>query len=334
MLLIEITNKKILDDFVASNGGDFLQSWAWGEFQAAVGFNIKRWGVVGEDGGLIAVVTLIKKLLPLGYAYWFAPRGPVINFQLTINNYQLITKFLFDELKCKSKTEKVVFIRFEPPVNNQQTGYEEWSEELKRYNIVETIALEPKQTAMLNLTIAEEELFKKMHQKTRYNIRLAEKKGVTVSVASANEFDEWWRILRETGTRDGFRLHDKEYYRQMMLLDNAVLYLAKHEAKVIAGVLITKFGQIVTYVHGASANEGRNLMAPYLLQWRAIQNAQAESYLHYDFYGVDKVKWPGVTRFKDGFGGQNLAYLGTFDLVFNKGYYKIYELLRRFRRMI
>jgi lipid II:glycine glycyltransferase (peptidoglycan interpeptide bridge formation enzyme) len=115
---------------------------------------------------------------------------------------------------------------------------------------------------------------------------------------------------------------------------NIKLFLAKHDGKVIAGNIVAFFGDTVTYMHGASSNEFRNLMAPYALQWHCIKLAKQSGYKYYDFYGISDDKWPGVTRFKRGFGGKELEYPGTWDAVFDGVKYKIYGLLRKIRRVV
>lgn len=326
MKLTEITDKKQLDNFVATHGGDFLQSWSWGEFQQAQGHEIKRLGIFDADK-LLGVVTLIKKSLPLAINYYFAPRGPVVQSLM-------VWTFLVEELKKVAQQEKIAFLRFEPSLTDNQEGYEDWKKLLKAKNIHKTISLEPEQTAMLDLSLSQKDLLAAMHSKTRYNIRLAQKKGVEVFIANTEDFSSWWDLLQATGTRDGFRLHSKAYYQAMLKVSGMKLYLARHEQSILAGILVSEFASTATYVHGASSNEGRHLMAPHLLQWQAICDAQAAGYKVYDFYGVDKLKWPGVTKFKDGFAGQNLAYLGTFDLVWQAGYYEFYGLLRRIVRLV
>jgi len=112
------------------------------------------------------------------------------------------------------------------------------------------------------------------------------------------------------------------------------LYFAEYNNKVIASNIMTFFGDMVTYVHGSSSDQDRNVMAPYLLQWTIIQQAKNLGYKHYDFYGIDETKWPGVTRFKRGFGGTEINYPGTFDVIFNSFLYKSYQVLRWLRRKI
>jgi peptidoglycan pentaglycine glycine transferase (the first glycine) len=172
-----------------------------------------------------------------------------------------------------------------------------------------------------------------MHQKTRYNIRLAEKKGVKIYEAGPEKFDDFWQLMTVTCERDKYRLHSRNYYAQMLAEKKLIkLYLAEFKNKPIAAVLASFSGDTVTYMHGASANDERNVMAPFLLQWEIIKSAKLAGYKYYDFYGIDEKKWPGVTRFKKGFGGEEINYTGTFDLVFNSTWYNIYKILRKFRR--
>jgi len=137
-----------------------------------------------------------------------------------------------------------------------------------------------------------------------------------------------------TSERDAFRLHDASHYRGLLKAENIKLFFASYKGKNIATALICFYKNRVTYMHGASDNEARNLMAPYLLQWTVIKKARQESYKYYDFYGIDEKKWPGVTRFKLGFGGFVKDYPGTCDFVFRPLIYNLYEILRKLRRSL
>jgi peptidoglycan pentaglycine glycine transferase (the first glycine) len=319
-----IENKKEYSDFIkGQDHAQFLQSFEWGEFQEKIGNKVIRLGVE-DKGRIIAAATLIKKNIPLGMSYFFCPRGPVFNLELKIKNEELIN-FLYSEIKKISKKEKVIFLRFEPQEMLPAKSYQ--------LRAKKTIDIEPSQTSILNLTKTEDELLKVMHQKTRYNIRLAEKKGVEIQEARKDDFEKFWKIMEETKDRDGFRLHGKEHYQKMLEIDFNRLFLAKYDGKLIAGIIAAFFGDTVTYVHGASSNEHRETMAPYLLQWQAIKKAKADGYKFYDFYGTDETKWPGVTRFKKGFGGSEVVYPGTFDLVFEGVWYDVYRIGRKIRRL-
>lgn len=323
MRIINITDKKELDDFVAAQPhAQFLQSFEWGEFQAEAASKVIRLGVE-EEGKLIAAAALIKKKLPLGKSYFYCPRGPVMGIK---NNELRIMNELFGEIKKNAIKEGVMFWRFEP-VNESMIHN-------SLFMIQKTIDVQPSQTLILDLRQSEEELLAQMHQKTRYNIRLAEKKGIEIAEAGAERFEEFWRLLAFTGDRDRFNLHGRSYYQAMLNFEpNFVkLLFAEYQGKPLADSLVIFFGDTATYIHGGSSNENRELMAPYALQWQTIKLAKRLGYKHYDWHGIDENKWPGVTRFKKGFGGQAITYPGTFDLAFDPLWYNVYKMARRMRR--
>jgi lipid II:glycine glycyltransferase (peptidoglycan interpeptide bridge formation enzyme) len=112
------------------------------------------------------------------------------------------------------------------------------------------------------------------------------------------------------------------------------LFFAEYEGRKIATALVSSFARKATYLHGASDNEYRQLMAPQLLQWEIIKTMKAEGANLYDFYGIDEQKWPGVTRFKQGFGGEERVYNGVYDLILRPVRYGFYRLLKSLRRLI
>ena len=226
--------------------------------------------------------------------------------------------FILSELKKKKSV--AIFLRIES---------EEIFEKFKN-NFKKSFDLQPKKTLFLDLSLSEEELLKEMHQKTRYNIRLAEKKEVEIKLSEAknieSDFLEFWRLMSITGERDAFRIHNQKHYKNILSAsENIKLYFANYKNKNIAAGLFCFFGDRVTYMHGASDNEARNLMAPYLLQWEIIKIAKENGYKYYDFYGIDEKKWPGVTRFKLGFGGFVKEYPGTYDFIFKPLIYNLYQ---------
>jgi len=361
MNLTELNQEQLNTFLSEQKHSQFLQSFEWGEFQERAGQKVWRLGIKKEEK-LVAVVLLVKKNIGGGQSYLYCPRGPVfwfspINFSATAG-FVLeegpkleLWNFLFAEIKKIAQTENCLFLRLDP------------TDDLfimdANFKVKQTIDVQPSKTLILNLEKSEEALLKEMHQKTRYNIRLAEKKGVTIREARTDEFEKFWTLMSETVERDGFRLHGKEYYKSMLqnslapnllrlssgvskqervgvrLLTselNMKLYFAEFDEKIIAANIISFFGDTVTYVHGASSNSDRNLMAPYLLQWEIIKQAKSLGCKYYDFYGIDENKWPGVTRFKKGFGGAEFNYPGTFDVIFNNFSYKAYQTLRWLRR--
>jgi lipid II:glycine glycyltransferase (peptidoglycan interpeptide bridge formation enzyme) len=185
-----------------------------------------------------------------------------------------------------------------------------------------------------------------MKQKTRYNIRLAERKGVIVRQGSAADVATFHRLALVTAARDGFGVHSRDYYQAACDLfspDHCVLLVAEFEGQPLATLMAFRQGREAYYFYGASANEHRNLMAPYLLQWTAMRWAKSQGCTRYDLWGIPDADpaileaefeqrhdglW-GVYRFKRGFGGQWLQSVGAFDYVYYPLLYRLYKLMRR-----
>jgi len=308
---------------VAEKGTEFLQSYVWGEILQAEGNEIRRLGVI-ESGRLLLAATLIKKSLFGRFSYWYAPRGPIVEPGLSLEDKNRVLTFFYESLK--NSPEKPVFLRQELIFKEVPAGYD----------ICKTHNLQPAKTLVLDLQNSPAELLAAMHQKTRYNIHLAEKKGVVVRPGGAEDLPEFWRLLTLTGTRDAFSLHPRAHYQQLLASGQGriKLFFAEFQCRKIAAALVVFWGNKGIYLHGASDNQARNLMAPYLLQWEMIKEAQSQGFRYYDFYGIDEQKWPGVTRFKLGFGGKVVDYPGTSDVVFRRSGYYLYKLLRQIRRLV
>lgn len=312
MELLRFTEKEKWNQFInrtsSGRGAEFLQSWEWGELLKREGAEVLRVGIE------TAAAMIVKQPISKHY-YWYAPRGPLGS----VTDLSLLIK------EIRGIDKKAVFLRIEPY---------KLLENKTPLNIKKTISLQPKKTLVLDLNLSEDELLSNMHQKTRYNIRLADKKGVEIKEGSAEDFSEFWRLMSLTGERDNFRIHGSNHYKNLLSADKNFikLFFARYKGQNIAAGLFCFWGDQVTYLHGASDNKLRSLMAPYLLQWSVIKEAKEIGFRYYDFYGIDEEKWPGVTRFKQGFGGEVIEYPGTFDVVFKPFYYFIYNLLRRLKR--
>jgi len=336
MKIVDQISKDELNAFLFSQKYcQFLQSWQWGEFQKKNGNEVIRLAVKKEDQ-IVAVVSIIKKALPLNSFYFFCPRGPVVSSK-NEDEKLAILEFVYAEIIKLARKQKVIFFRFEPVFEIKSLTVHAYNAQKSlNLKIEKSIDLEPKKTLVLNLEPDETDLLKSMHQKTRYNIRLAEKKGVKIVVVIASHFDDFWKLVGETSGRDSFRPHSISYYREMINLDERFIkmYVASYKNKIIAANIVSFFGDTVTYIHGTSSNEHRNMMAPYFLQWHCIKEAKSQGYKYYDFYGIDEKKWPGVTKFKRGFGGEKIEYPGTLDLIVANKWYNIYKLVRKLRRAL
>ena len=142
--------------------------------------------------------------------------------------------------------------------------------------------------------------------------------------------------MTKTSKRDGFMAYPKEYYQKMLEIPGAELFVAEFpvdggtsKSKIIAANIVLFCENQTIYLHGASDYAYRNLMAPHLLQWEQIKEAKKRNCIEYDFWGINETKWPGVTRFKRGFGGREIIYPGAYDLVFKPFWYKIYKIAKK-----
>lgn len=347
----EITDKQELNSFVVTAlGGQFLQSFEWGEFQKVMGNRFWRFGV-GQPGNILAVAAVIEHQLPFAWSYIYTPHGPVFKENLAdAQKEEIIRLFLSKarDLTVKTKYRQEVFFRLEPRLNREDLG-NFWF----NLGFIKTQAVQPQDTLVLDLSMSEEELLNGMHHKTRYNIRLAVKHGVIIREAQAEaDLEIFWRLMTATAKRDDFHSHPHDYYLNLWKsfadtdinnqLDLTIkLLIAQKGNEPLAAGLFSFFGDRAVYLHGASADSRRELMAPYLLQWQAIKIAKLAGYQIFDFWGItpakrkikanEKVnKWQGITRFKKGFGGREVNFVGAWDWVYNKLWYKFYRLGKRF----
>ena len=324
------------DGFVLESSPEsFLQSFGWGEFQNSVGKEVFRYAVM-EAGRILAVALAVEHRLAPGFKYWYLPRGPIMSDAEEGRKAETL-EFLLAHLRAEAVKRKVIFLRMDPCISKSDGDF------LTRAGLrLVSGSVQPKDTLVLDLCRSEEELLGEMKQKTRYNIRLAEKKEVRISREDFSEeaFGEFWELVRETSERDGIVSHSREYYYKMLEvlgkkegMPDMRLYAAKHQGKTIAANIFLIFGSYSVYLHGASSNKFRNLMAPYLLQWRQIQDAKAAGCRRYDFWGItletENPKWSGITRFKKGFGGKEVSYAGVYDLPINSFVYNLYIKLGR-----
>jgi lipid II:glycine glycyltransferase (peptidoglycan interpeptide bridge formation enzyme) len=193
----------------------------------------------------------------------------------------------------------------------------------------------------VNLEPPENEILANMKQKTRYNIRLASRKGVSVSPAS--DVMKFYNLVQVTSERDQFDVHSFEYYQKAydLFYQNGYceLFFAEYDRKLLAAIMVFVFRKKAWYFYGASANQHRNLMAPYAVQWEAMRWARDQGCVEYDLWGVpdkdfEKLEtefthrrdglW-GVYRFKRGFGGRLQRVVGTWDRVYNPAIYNVYR---------
>lgn len=329
--------------FILENRGSFLQSFEWGQIQEKTGREVWRMWVVDEkidENQPIFAAQIIKHGLPfVKKGYLYSPHGPVYRRGIIekINNIygnfvQKKKEYFNDFLKAVEglcEKENAIFFKMEPLLKSQMHREYLSGTELKKSDK----EIQPSETIILDLQKSEEELLAEMKPKTRYNINLAQRHGVKIVKAhDGAQFDKFWNLMKETARRDKFFLHSKEYYQRLSEAKSEnfknEIYLAILRDKVLAAAMINFFNGRAVYLHGASSSENRNVMAPYLLHWEIMKDAKSSGFKEYDFWGISK-KWPGVTRFKQGFGGMERRYLGAFDLAVDRFWYLIYSFAKK-----
>lgn len=281
-----------------TQAGLFLQSWEWGEFLKSVGYTIRRFQIHGS------FVQVVERKLPIGLRYWYVPRG-------------ILNQIILSSLMQFAKEQGIVFLRCEPGNDFDTKG-------------VSVPAVQPKETSIVLLD-DENAMLQRMHSKTRYNIRLADKRGVNV-VASKEYADEFIRLIHVTGKRNVFGLHDEVYYRAQIKQESTELVVGIYEGKVIASHLYWRFGDTITYLHGASDNVHRNVMAPYAVHWYMMHNGLHQGFKQFDLWGIDDQKWTQLTQFKRRFGGRDYAYVGCYDNPVRMVMYQLYRFVKKLRK--
>ena len=316
---------------------EFLQSEEWRKFQESVGR--KTFNISSDDFW----ANIIEHQLPIVGKYFYVPRGPI----LAISNKQQATSFLSDLINL-AKENNAGWIRIEP--ENEEI-LEIIKNEIPKAKFFSSKGLalgvrkaphdmQPREILVMDITRPEEELLAGMKPKTRYNIKLAQKHGVLASseqeTTNSKHIDRFIELVKITARRDRIITHTDNYYRKMFEVipsDILKLYVAEYNGKIIAANLMVFFGKTATYLHGASDDKFRNVMAPYLLQWQAIRDAKMAGCEKYDLGGIHTKTGEGITKFKTGFAPNTkpVEFPGCYDLVLNLVKYYLYRAIQKLK---
>ncbi len=296
----------------------------------------KKRYIVEEVNQIVGCVLALRRELPFGQSWIYAPRGPVVR----VDN-EPAWKLLIQMLKEIARREKSFFIRIDPLwVDGDKKASTLLS--AKSWCKAET-EVQPRHTLLIDLKQSEEELLKNMHHKTRYNIGVAKKHGIQIRF-STNKADLqlFWQLAQEVSGRSAFNYHPLSHYEALLEEFSSrgigELAIAEYQGRPVAVHIIIRYGDRVTYVHGASSSKDRAVMAPVLLQWETMRRAKANGATSYDMFGIappnaaPNHSWQGITRFKLGFGGQRTQYIGAYDSIRDTVRYQMYIIARRLRR--
>jgi lipid II:glycine glycyltransferase (peptidoglycan interpeptide bridge formation enzyme) len=326
-------------------GPHLLQSWEWGQVKRAYGWVPipKVWtDAAGEP--IAAALVLKRSISFLGLSpnlnVLYVPRGPLLDW----SNVPLRERILRD-LQAMAYQYRGIFIKIDPEVivGRGLPGTDAAEDDAVGQAVLQTMQstgwalsgsqVQFKNTVWLDIAQSDQDLLAKMKQKTRYNLRLAERKGVTIRQGSSADFALLYRMYAETSVRDQFVIRSAEYYthvwstffKQKMLKP----IIAEFEGQPIAALMLFTFGHRAWYLYGMSTDQHRDKMPNYLLQFEAMRAARDAGCTQYDLWGApdhfDETDpmW-GVYRFKEGLGGQVIRTIGAFDFAAWPGLYSLY----------
>lgn len=338
LALHHIEDKYQWEHFVTSRPeANFLQSWNWGVFHQHLGKKVFRVGIFDEQQQLYGVAGCVIETAKRG-KYMTIAGGPLI-----VNNDPAAIQFLFSELAKLAGQEDCVFIRVRPQlILNQQT-----QDLFRKMKFVEApMHLTADLTLQLDLTKTEEELLSKMRKNTRYEVRKADKIGVTVTTSQdPDQIQTFYEHQVELAQKHNFVpfsyqfLH--EQFKAFVADDQVMLFHSWHENKLLASAFIIFYNQEAVYHYGISTPDNHKLPGSYACQWAAIKEAKQRGCTRYNFWGIAPKDQPehrfaGVSLFKRGWGGQEIQYVPAQDLPLSWQYkmIKSFELLRKKSRKL
>lgn len=359
-------NSQIWDELISKlPAPHFLQTHEWGQVKLQNGWTPFH-AVWGADGSFVferdlqrlpeirqpvaAALVLKKQILSRGFAarlsILYAPKGPLMDW----NNASLRTRVLND-LQALARKQGAIFLKVDPDVVlgrgvpgsgdevTENKGQAVRSELMSRGWIYSSDQIQFRNSVLIGLSASEEEMLMRMKPKTRYNVRLAEKKSVNIRTGTLDDLPMLYKMYAETSIRDGFVIRDEGYYLNVWRLfmknqhtadaPSCEPLIADVDGKSVAAIFLFRFAGRAYYVYGMSRNLHREKMPTYLLQWEAMKRAKVAGCSSYDLWGAPEVfdesdtMW-GVYRFKEGLGGEVVRTLGAYDFAPNRLWYRLY----------
>ncbi len=348
-------------------GAHFLQTFEWGQVKARYGWTPfyavwteDQFSVISDQLSVpdhcVAACLILKRTIPIRglsarLSVLYAPKGPLLDW----SNASL-RKRVLDDLQSFAKKQGALFLKIDPDVVlgtgipgaadavEEGEGAALQSELARRGWGYSSDQIQFRNTVLVDLTASEDKMLARMKQKTRYNVRLAERKGVALRVGTADDLPMLYKMYAETSVRDGFVIRDRDYYMTVwkLFMSNAASPVANYQLPItipliaevngepVAGLFFFTFAGRAYYVYGMSREVHREKMPTYLLQWEAMKRAKAAGCAVYDLWGAPETfdesdsMW-GVYRFKEGLGGRVVRTLGAWDFAPNRFWYRIYS---------
>ncbi|GAB4503673.1 MAG: peptidoglycan bridge formation glycyltransferase FemA/FemB family protein [Anaerolineales bacterium] len=339
-----------------------LQTWEWAQVKARYGWEPRPvyWSDKSDKSAkseVVAAAMILKRRIPVGgfaarLNILYIPKGPLLDW-----SNEALRERVLDDLQAFAKRQGAIFLKIDPDVRlgtglpggqdeSHDNGGPAVMSALKRRGWrFSAEQIQFRNTVLLDLSVSEEEMLARMKQKTRYNVRLAGKKGVRVRSGSLDDLPMLYKMYAETSLRDNFVIRDEAYYQAVWQTfmqpstSNAQPglepFIAEVDDQPVAALMLFRFAGRAYYLYGMSRDVHREKMPAYLLQWEAMRRAKAAGCSVYDLWGAPDVfdasdrMW-GVFRFKEGLGGQVVRTLGAWDYTPSPLLYQLYsEILPR-----
>ncbi len=338
--ITQVTDRSVWDEALACLPvAHVLQTWDWGNFKSRWGWQPTRL-LFEEAGQPLAVAQVLRRRLPrIPLCVSYVPKGPALDY----DDISLLAQVL-SALERWTRQQRSLFVKIDPDVW-LGPGSKDRPPLPKAVAVMETLAargwrrsreqIQFKNSIIIDLTPDENDLLIHMKAKTRYNIGLTDRRGVSVRPGTESDLKTFYSLYDETSQRNGFLIRPPAYYldvwTQFLRAGRAHLLLAEIAGESIAGLLLFHFGQTAWYMYGASSSRHRNLMPNHLLQWEAIRLAKHLGCTQYDMWGApdrfdeSDPMW-GVYRFKTGFGGETMRGMGAFDYSPLRRLYWVYTI--------
>jgi len=313
---------------------NFLHSWYWGEFHKNLGHNVERLGFY-DGGNLVGVAQAVVEPARRG-RHLVVAGGPIIDW----HNHSLVQAWVV-AIKQVASRQNCLFVRVRPQLLNtpENAGmFKKLGFRLAPMHVTADL------TSQLDLSKTDEEIKRLMRKGSRYELNQAQKLGIKVEATTDEEYlEEFCDLQLNTAKRQKFvpfsRKFLTEQFRAFASPGKVVLYRATHNGKLLAMAFIIFYGSEAAYHYGASTDLARQFPGAYAIQWEAIAEARRRGCSRYNFWGVTehgrtKHRFYGVSVFKRGFGGDDIAYLPAHDLVVSPIKYPATYLFETARRKL
>lgn len=322
--------------------GAFFQSWEWGEFQRALGYEIRRLVLTDEEGIWQGLALAVTHRLPFGFSYCYLPRGPVLPSSTWENaeEAQHALALICETLQAACPT--CIFIRMEPAIAQPPPFL------MKKPFRIPPYYIQPRFNTIVDLTPSEEKILMQLSAPMRNNVRKAPRKGVTVTLKHALSESEWRAFAamrRDTAERARSRIFPEEkYFRALTeilppistrapgdLRPHSGIFMAFHDGEPAALNIVIFFGKTATFLFGAAFTRKLAVKVSPYTHWMSLMEAKRRGFHYYDLGGVDQKRWSTLTYFKQQFGGSTVEYMGNVDVVSKPLLYMAYHVLRSLR---